>query len=242
MIDRLSRFLKQKFVLYKESLAHLLFPNMCLICDRELPEQLKNICSFCTENLPATHFLGDESESPVHQLFWGRIKIEHVYAWLTYKKETSTQTLLHQMKYKDKPQLARAMGEKLGEQLSNFTWINDIDALIPVPIHPKKRFIRGYNQSEELAKGMAICLKTPIDLKFIQRSLHTESQTKKGRFGRWDNIEGAFRKTDVERKYKHIAIVDDVITTGSTLEKIVHQIHEKNPDLRISLISLAFAQ
>jgi len=242
MSSRLSRILTDNIKQSKESLAHLLFPEICLICEGELSKSTKNICSFCLENLPITHFSENNDQSPVAQLFWGRVKIENVYAWLTYQSETAAQSLLHNIKYKDKPQLAVTLGEKLGEQLSKFNWAKDIDAFIPVPIHPKKRFIRGYNQSEELCKGISSILNIQTDNHFIQRSLHTESQTKKGRFGRWDNIEGAFRKTDVVREYIHIAIVDDVITTGATLEKIVLQIHKKNPDLRISLISLAFAQ
>lgn len=242
MTDSFSRNFTSKFVQIKESLAHLLFPDLCLVCERELSGKTKNVCPFCIEELPETHFTENDSNNPVHQLFWGRVKVENVYSWLTYQRDTGTQSLLHQIKYKDKPQLAVTMGEKLGEVLEKFIWAKDIDALIPVPIHPKKRFIRGYNQSEELAKGISAILNIPIDNDFIQRNLHTESQTKKGRFGRWDNIEGAFRKTDIVRNYKHIAIIDDVITTGATLEKIVQQIHEKNPDLRISLISLAFAQ
>jgi len=242
MSNRLSRSFTTKFVQAKESLAHLLFPNLCFICENELAGKNKNVCSFCIEELPESHFTENDFDNPVHQLFWGRIKVENVYSWLTYQRDTGAQNLLHQIKYKDKPQLAVAMGEKLGEILKGFMWSEEIDALIPVPIHPKKRFIRGYNQSEELANGVSRVLNIPVNNDFIKRSLHTESQTKKGRFGRWDNIEGAFRKTDVVREYKHIAIIDDVITTGATLEKIVQQIHEKNPDLRISLISLAFAQ
>ncbi len=242
MTDSLSRNFTEKFVQLKESLAHLLFPDLCLICERELSGKTKHICSFCSEELPQTHFVENDSNNPAHQLFWGRINVENVYSWLVYQRDTGTQNLLHHIKYKDKPQLAVAMGKKLGEHLTGFEWIKDLDALIPVPIHPKKHFIRGYNQSEELAKGVSKILNIPLDNEFIQRSLHTESQTKKGRFERWDNIEGAFRKTKIIRDYKHIAIIDDVITTGATLEKIVRQIHEKNPDLRISLISLAFAQ
>jgi len=242
MSSRLTRILTKTFRQIKESLAHLLFPNLCFVCEKELAGKNKNVCSFCLEGLPENHFTENDLNNPIHQLFWGRIKVENVYAWLTYRRDTGTQDLLHQLKYKDKPQLAVALGEKLGVILQNFDWSKEIDALIPVPIHPKKRFIRGYNQSEELAKGISAVLKVPVDNHFIKRSLHTESQTKKGRFGRWDNIEGAFRKTNTASAYKHIAIIDDVITTGATLEKIVRQIHKKNPDLRVSLISLAFAQ
>ena len=242
MIETFSKKLHQKIMVAKENLVHLLFPDLCLVCEREIPRNQQKICSFCETELPFTHFTQSNDKSPLEQLFWGRVQIEHVYSWLTYQRETSTQTLLHQIKYKDKPQLAQTMGEKLGQQLKHFDWINEVEAFIPVPIHPKKRFIRGYNQSEELVKGLTAALNIPMDTHFIQRSLHTESQTKKGRFGRWDNIEGAFRRTNDQKTYQNIAIVDDVITTGATLERIVQQIHEKNPDLRVSLISLAFAQ
>lgn len=241
MTTRLSRKITYIFKQIRESLAHLLFPSLCLICERELTNEMKNICPFCFDNLPRTYFDPNKPDS-VGQLFWGRIQVEKTYAWLTYQRDTGTQTLLHQIKYKDKPLLAQALGEEVGKQLKNADWIKELDVLIPVPIHPKKRFIRGYNQSEELCKGISTVLNIEIDNNFIRRSLHTESQTKKGRFGRWDNIEGAFRKTEHSKDYKHIAIVDDVITTGATLEKIVLEIHAKNPDLRISLISLAFAQ
>ncbi|MFA7275017.1 MAG: ComF family protein [Crocinitomicaceae bacterium] len=242
MRETFYKKLTHKIVEAKESLVHLLFPDLCLVCEREIPQNQQKICSFCETELPFTHFTQSNDKSPLEQLFWGRVRIEHVYSWLTYQRETSTQTLLHQIKYKDKPQLAQTMGEKLGRQLEHFDWIKEVEAFIPVPIHPKKRFIRGYNQSEELVKGLTSVLNIPMDTDFIQRSLHTESQTKKGRFGRWDNIDGAFRRTNANKTYQHIAIVDDVITTGATLERIVQQIHEKNPDLRVSLISLAFAQ
>jgi ComF family protein len=224
------------------SLAHLLFPELCLICGTEISSNEKQICLSCLDEFPKSKLTADDNESPLQQLFWGRVKIENVYSWLVYSKESSTKTLLHQIKYKDNPHLARAIGTKLGKEIADFDWVKTIDAFIPVPIHPKKEFVRGYNQSEELAKGIKEIIDKPIDNLFLKRTLHTESQTKKGRFGRWDNIENAFRSNKNVAAYKHIAIVDDVITTGATMERIIHQIHKNNPELRVSLISLAFAQ
>lgn len=225
-----------------ESLAHLLFPKKCLICSSEISLEEKHICQNCNSELPQMYLAEADTSNPVNKLFWGRVQIENAFAWLQYNNELSTKEILHTIKYKDNPQLARAMGEKLAENILDFEWIKSIDALIPVPIHSKKKFIRGYNQSEEIAKGMKTILDLPIDNSFLNRNLHTDSQTKKGRFGRWDNIEGAFRSEKNKKAYEHIAIVDDVITTGATMERIIHQIQEKNPDLRISVISLAFAQ
>jgi competence protein ComFC len=225
-----------------QNLAHLLFPINCLICTTELSRSEKHLCAKCTSDLPKMHLSEEASDSPVDQLFWGRVKIHRVYAWLIYQQNEVVKSILHNIKYKDNPQLARAMGEGMAKDMSSFEWMKSIDALIPVPIHPKKKFIRGYNQSEELAKGMSEVFKIPVDNHFLKRALHTESQTKKGRFARWDNIEGAFRSTKNQDHYEHIAIIDDVITTGATMERIIHQIHEKNPELRVSIISLAFAQ
>ena len=238
LVSKSSRFLTQSL----DSLAHLLFPKMCLVCSGELIESEKHLCQKCLTDLPKLYLSEDDKNSTVHQIFWGRLQIENAYAWLIYNNHLSTKTILHHIKYKDRPQLARVMGEKMGAEIESYSWIKEIDALVPVPIHPKKKFIRGYNQSEELAKGLAEKLQLPVDPTFVQRSLHTESQTKKGRFARWDNIEDAFRSTSNNKDYKHIAIVDDVITTGATMERIIRQIQEKNPDLRVSIISLAFAQ
>ncbi len=233
-----TSFIKENF----ESLAHLLFPNSCLICSIELTQKEKAVCQKCLTELPETKFNSDDKENPAQQLFWGRVKIDNVFCWLQYNKDLSTKTLLHQIKYKDKPQLAQVMGGKMGLAIHKFDWIQSIDALIPVPIHPKKKFIRGYNQSEQIAIGLQGVFDIPVDNHFLKREVHTESQTKKGRFSRWDNIENAFRSTKSQKKYKHIAIVDDVITTGATMERIIEQIHKNNPEIRVSLISLAFAQ
>lgn len=225
-----------------ESLAHLLFPNMCLLCTTELSKREHKICHNCLIDLPKTKLTADDFESSIHQLFWGRVQIENSFAWLIFSKSSTTQTLLHHIKYKDNPQLAQTMGALMATEMEAFSWLSTVDALIPVPIHPKKKFIRGYNQSEEIAKGIQSVVNLPIDNHFLKRALHTESQTRKGRFGRWDNIEDAFRSRKQTGKYHHVAIVDDVITTGATMERIILQIHEKNPDLRVSVISLALAQ
>lgn len=237
LITKSSSIWKENF----ESLAHLLYPNLCLVCSEELAKVERHLCQKCLDNLPQMHLPEKDNDNPVHQLFWGRVQVYHAYSWLTYKRDDSMKRILHSFKYQDNPQLARAMGEKLGDEIKNFDWVKTIDALVPVPIHPKKKFIRGYNQSEELAKGMKNILDIPVDNHFLKRALHTDSQTRKNRFARWDNIEDAFRSSKNQANYQHIAIIDDVITTGATMERIIQQIHEKNPELRVSILSLAFA-
>ena len=133
------------------------------------------------------------------------------------------------------------MGKLIGEQVKQLSSFQGIDALVPVPIHPKKEFTRGYNQSEKLADGIAEILNLPVLINYIERTKNSDSQTKKGRFKRWDNVENKFISKNTTN-FKHIAIVDDVITTGATLEVIVRILQENNPELRISIISLALTK
>ena len=117
-----------------------------------------------------------------------------------------------------------------------------VDLIVPVPIHPKKKFVRGYNQSEQLAIGLSDYLSIPYSNQFIHKMNHTESQTKKGRFARWDNVAQNFTLQNNQTEPKHVLLIDDVITTGATLEALVRVIHEKKPELRISIVSLAITK
>ncbi|CAN0308358.1 unnamed protein product, partial [Chrysoparadoxa australica] len=130
----------------------------------------------------------------------------------------------------------------LANKLAQRAWIDDVDVLGPIPIHPKKKFIRGYNQSELIARGLSEALNIPIQEDILQKHLHTISQTQKGRFARWDNLAGAFVARKEIKSVQHIALVDDVVTTGATLERIVQELKENNPDIRVSVITLALAQ
>jgi ComF family protein len=148
---------------------------------------------------------------------------------------------LNRMKYRDKPELAFAMGRFIGNKIQHLDWVHELDLLISIPVHPKKEFLRGYNQSERLAAGISEVVTVPVDNSFLLKTLHTVSQTKKGRFGRWDNLKDAFEVSDNRTENIHIALVDDVLTTGATLERIIGLIKEKYPDIRVSIITLAIA-
>ena len=150
--------------------------------------------------------------------------------------------ILHALKYKSNPVVGVEFGEEIARRIKSMNQFNDLDALIPVPIHPKKAFIRGYNQSEQIAKGMANVLAIPVDTHFLKKQEHTESQTKRGRFDRWDNVADNFVLRKQFKKPKHIAIIDDVITTGATIEALVRSIHKNYPEIRVSIISLALTK
>lgn len=226
---------------YFRDLMHLVFPEVCLICSDELAISEHNICSICSSELTETNFDLMQEASEMDQLFWGRIPIENTYAHLFFKKHKGVQHVLFALKYRHRPQLGVYFGNEIGKRLMQSKKFSNIDAIIPVPLHPKKAFLRGYNQSEALAKGLAAQMNLFLDTYSLTQTQHGESQTKKSRFQRWDNVQNRFHVKKSIRSYKHILLVDDVITTGATLETISNALRQQHPDLMISIATLAIA-
>jgi competence protein ComFC len=224
-----------------QALGHVCFPRLCLICSVELNKSQDKLCLFCSSNLLYTHYEKHKQPTPLDQLFWGRVPIYASYALLNFEKDSSTQAILHALKYKNQPQIGVQMGQLLANKIKHISSFKTIDVLIPVPIHKKKQFIRGYNQSEKIAEGIAHILQIPIDLKLLKRTNYNESQTKKDRFIRWENVNQNF-EINTHKTYKHIAIVDDVVTTGATLESIAKTILNTFPNIQITIFSLAITK
>jgi ComF family protein len=222
-------------------ILHLIFPSKCGVCGYESPSS-QPVCQFCKEELHYTSFELSNEPNELDKLFWGRVHVKGTYSLLYFSKNTSTQKLLHALKYQNKPETGLVLGREIGERLKRLTIFNDVDALIPVPLHPKKRFVRGYNQSEQLALGISQVASIEVDKHVIRKQKDTVSQTRRGRFERWENVDGNFIVRDAIKTYRHIAIVDDVITTGATLESLINVIHTKHPKLRVSIISLALTK
>jgi ComF family protein len=226
----------------KGPLFHLIFPEKCIVCQGELSPHDAQLCPFCLTDLDYTHYEKYLGASKVDKLFWGRVPVEKTYSHLFFKKGGSTQQILHELKYTFNAQVGRTFGEQIGHTLKEKKEWSDIDFLVPVPIHPKKAFSRGYNQSVLIAEGISKSLGCPIHTLGLKKTRHTTSQTQKGRFLRWDNVNNNFSLTNNDDfNGKHIAFVDDVITTGATLESLIRLVLDKYPDIRISIISLAFA-
>lgn len=239
-------FMKKPTAIFNKwarDLMHVLYPNFCLICDTETPHSPGAVCPVCEDDLQYTYFEDYTESTTLDQLFWGRVPVQQTYALLYFEKAGTTQAILHALKYKDRPDTARYFGERLGEKIKGQAKFSDLDALVPVPLHPQKEFLRGYNQSELLAAGIAEQLKIPVNKTLLKRVVFTESQTKQARTMRWDNMQQRFeaRKAGTEQ-LKHVALVDDVVTTGSTLETCVRLLQEALPDCRISVISLAMTK
>lgn len=235
---------KLKLTNWKADFLHLVYPDMCLICNDELPNSDLHLCHVCEKSLRYTYFETYKEPSSLDKLFWGRADLSSTFAMLHFEKETSTQEILHHIKYRNKIMLAQEMGVRIGEKLLlNPEKYSSIDVLIPSPLHPKKKYLRGYNQSEMIAEGISKSINVPVNTQFLTKNTHNQSQTNKGRFLRWDNVSEVFQVNPEKLKNKkHIALVDDVVTTGSTLEASILKIKKALPDIKISILSLAITK
>jgi len=218
----------------KESFLHLLFPHVCTGCGSDILERDSQLCLRCLELLPETHF-ELYPHNPVEKIFWGRLPLVAATAQYYFTKESLLQHLMHQLKYKQNKELGWQAGRMMGYQLLRSERFYN-DALIPLPLFPGKEKRRGYNQAMILCEGMSETMHIPVMNNVIIRPHHTETQTRKGRVERWQNIEGKFILKDPSAiRNKHILLVDDVITTGATLESCGAEL------LKVENVSLSIA-
>lgn len=223
---------------YAEDFFSLFFPQLCSGCGKNLFKNETVICTDCIYNLPYTEFHND-SENAVARQLWGRITFKTAFAFLHFHKGSRVQNLMHQLKYNNKPEVAFKLGEMYGMQLSNSAAVKSVDAIIPVPLHPARQKKRGYNQSEFFAKGLSQSLNIPVDLN-LNRKAFTDSQTKKSRFVRYENMKDVFVITSHKSlENKHVLLVDDVITTGATIEACAIELLKIN-GLKVSVATIAF--
>lgn len=202
----------------KDSLLHLFFPHVCAGCGNDILNKESQLCIRCLSTLPETNF-HSHNNNPVEKIFWGRLQLENATAHYYFTKESSMQRLMQQFKYKGNKELGLQLGRLMGESLRQSNRFDLIDALIAIPLFPSKERKRGFNQAEILCEGIAEKMKIPILKNCIARLQHTQTQTKKGRTERWKNMKGKFtllNESAIENK--HILLIDDVVTTGATLE------------------------
>jgi ComF family protein len=198
------------------------------------------VCTQCLLELPVTNF-HLKPNNDLEKLFWGRINIEHAIALLFYKKGGKTAKLLHALKYHDTPEIAAFLGRYYGTFLKNFVKEYKIDAVVAIPLHKNKLRLRGYNQSEKLAEGLAHTLAIENLSDHISRNKFTETQTKKSRLERSDNVNKVFEVNDIKIfENKHILLIDDVITTGATIDSCANEILQIY-NCKVSIAGLAFA-
>lgn len=221
-------------------LTELLFPRLCVVCGDKLIEQEYWICLHCLHHIPRTNFHLDP-DNPVSQLFYGRVEIEFATSFFYFNKGSKYQTLLHNLKYKGMKEIGEEIGKQFGIDLLKSSDFSTVDVICPVPLHPQKEKKRGYNQSWWIASGISQQMNKPISVDNLKRVTVTETQTRKNRFERWQNVEGIFELSNPEEfSGKHILLIDDVVTTGSTLEACAQAILSKT-SARVSIATLATA-
>lgn len=201
-------------------LLDIIYPRSCEACGESLLGGENLICVKCIIDLPRTNSHKESIES-ISNRFWGKIPVENTITYLRFSKKSKVQKLLHSLKYRNKSEVGVLLGKLYGTDLKTVAFEKKIDLLIGVPLHPTKQLQRGYNQADCIAEGLSVALDIPFETNAVKRSIHTDSQTKKSRFERFQNVENIFEVTDVEKiKDKRIAIVDDILTTGSTIESL----------------------
>jgi ComF family protein len=220
-------------------LLNLLFPRLCNACGQHLVRGEQNICLSCLHDLPYTDYHLHADNRAAKQ-FWGRLPCHAVTAMLYLKKGSRVQRLLHRLKYNGQMELGVELGTILGERLSESRRFGDIDFIIPVPLHKRRERLRGYNQSKCIADGVAACLYIPVLTGVLTKPSSTASQTRKGRFSRYENLKSVFRVAEGhELSNKHVLLVDDVVTTGATLEACGLVLYAAGIS-RLSIATLAF--
>jgi ComF family protein len=202
----------------------LFFPSDCAGCHECLVKGEELICTKCILEMPRSNFHVYQ-ENPFFLKFRGRIPVNHVMSFLKFTKSGSVQQVLHSLKYRDKPELGQMLGRIYGRELRTSGFCNSFDFIVPVPLHTYKKRRRGYNQSEEFGKGLSEELGVTCTEEFLVRSTITSTQTRKTRLKRWENVKDVFEIRNQGGIFgKRILLVDDVVTTGATLEAAGNQL------------------
>lgn len=224
-------------------LSHLLdlfFPNLCLICNESLVTGEEELCMGCFNKIPKTNY-HLAKDNPVEKRFWGKVDVESASSYFYFHKGSDFQKLIHELKYKGNKEIGVVLGKYSGVDLINSEKFNSIDIIVPVPLHKKKQAKRGYNQSDQICKGLAEVMEKPFVTGNLYRKLESDTQTRKSVFERFENTKDIFGlKNPAELAGKHILLVDDVLTTGSTLEACAHMLKEAE-DVKVSVFTLAVA-
>ncbi len=202
---------------WAEAAACLFFPHHCAGCGTDRLDKQTEICLRCLHRLPLTHFTA-QPDNPVEKIFWGRTHVQAATSLFFYSQDSTMQSLLHELKYRGNQALGIQLGSLLGTALKNTSRF-PVDVLVPVPLHPSKEKGRGFNQATLICQGIAAVTGLPVCTTLLRRNAQRSTQTKKDRAARWENMQGIFEATPFnEVPYKNILLIDDVITTGATLE------------------------
>lgn len=226
---------------FLRDLLNVFYPEVCVCCSSYLATHEELVCIDCRHDLPLTNF-SFEKDNAVEKTFYGRIPIERGTALLYFFKKGNVQRLIHSLKYKNEQQIGIFLGDWLGSILNESGNYASVDYIIPVPLHKKKMKSRGYNQVTTFGKSLSKQLNIPYKENILLRVSATKTQTKKIRFDRWRNVQQLFYVENHNTlENKHVLLIDDIITTGATLEAC-YKAFEKSKNLKISIACMAYTK
>lgn len=219
-------------------LLDTLLPRHCAVCDKRLDLGEHGICIDCLQQLPTTKE-DNVWDNLTTRLFWGKVNIEKGYSLMFYQRESKSQHIFSQMKYRGHDDLCRQMGTTLAAHAKKLGLFDEIDVIVPVPLHKTRQRERGYNQSEQIARGISVLTDIPVSTEIVHRSRNTKSQATLNARERIDNVKGAFTVNGREvAQHNHILVVDDTITTGNTVMEVIREIQRVAPHCKISICSI----
>ena len=222
-----------------KDLLHVFFPHVCTGCGSDIIDSTNMLCLRCLAELPLTNF-AEQPGNPVEQKFYGRMPVRHATSSYYFAKNSIIENLVYQLKYRGNKDIGFYLGKLMGEHLSQSPRFQSIDAIIPLPLNKRREKMRGYNQAAFIANGISAEWDKPVWEKEVIRKVYTETQTKRDRISRWENMKNAFGIANSDKlRAKHLLLVDDVITTGASLEACGMEML-KVEGVTISVAALAF--
>ena len=223
-----------------QNLINLFFPKVCLACSNALADNEVSVCTNCRHDLPVTNFHYDNTEE-LKKVLYGRVKVENGTSLLRFQKKGIVQHLIHNLKYKGYQEVGEFLGSWLGEELKVIEEYKDIDIVIPVPLHKRKLRKRGFNQVSKFAKEIAHSLNASYSDSVLIKISDTKSQVNKNRLARWADSSEIFAVQNLDKiNNKHVLLIDDLITTGATIEACSNQLL-KAKNVKISVVTMAIA-
>ena len=228
----------------------LFFPRYCPVCGNRLAGEEEGLCMACILHLPRTNTWDDPYENDLAKMFWHQIPVERCCALFYYAGHSFSSNILYQLKYDFRPELGFIMGKMLAEEGLRIGFFEGIDTIVPIPLAKKRQKERGYNQSEEIARGISMLTHIPVENGIVRRSVFNGSQTHKDRWGRTENVKDVFELTEDYRpegkkgtflEGKHLLMVDDVCTTGATILSCSKTMCGFQ-DVRFSVIVIGYAK
>lgn len=229
---------------HRSSLLHdvagLFLPRCCAACDQPLMGFEHSLCMDCVDDLPRLR-AHDDPLNKVEMVFRGRVRLHAASAFLQFTKGGMVQRMLHRLKYQGDLNVGLELGQRMAEEVMASARFADVDTLVPVPLHPRKLRLRGYNQAQVLVEGMLRAWPVREVEAGLLRVVHTSTQTRRGRMSRWGNVKDAFHLAGADALAgAHVLLVDDVVTTGATLESCANAL-ARVPGIRISVLTCACA-